>query len=244
MTPIAWTSLRAVYRRVLGTALPADATPDDLARVLVDTPAAALQQIDQALQQAGADRWLADVAAAAPATATAPAPAAQEEDDDTPLVYDAAAAAQGKVYLQRMAERAGLTAEPGAEARGLEPKRRMESLVTLLESVPLSKPLSKAPLRGKRTLKKGPFVVEDVVIRNEGMLSKQHKQPIKTWSRRSTILPEFIGLTVTVHNGKTAVPLRVTEGMVGHKAGEFIGVRMLKAATPPARTKATKLRKR
>ena len=83
-----------------------------------------------------------------------------------------------------------------------------------------------------------------MVIRNEGMLSKQHKQPIKTWSRRSTILPEFIGLTVTVHNGKTAVPLRVTEGMVGHKAGEFIGVRMLKAATPPARTKTAKLRKR
>ena len=244
MTPIAWTSLRAVYRRVLGTALPADATPDDLARVLVDTPAAALQQIDQALLQAGADRWLADVAAAAPATATAPVPAAQEEDDDTPLVYDAAAAAQGKAYLQRMAERAGLTAEPGAEpgaeARGLASKRRMESLATVLESVPLSV----APLRGKRTLKKGPFTVEDVVIRNEGMLSKQHKQPIKTWSRRSTILPEYIGLTVAVYNGKTEVPLRVTEGMVGHKAGEFIGVRMLKAATPPARTKTAKLRKR
>ncbi len=244
MTPIAWTSLRAVYRRVLGTALPADATPDDLARVLVDTPAAALQQIDQALQQAGADRWLAEAAeaAAAPATATAIATeqAAQEADDDTPLVYDAAAAAQGRAYLQRMAERAGLTAEPGAAARGLASKRRMESLATVLESAPLPK----APLRGKGLLKKGPFTVQDVVTVNTGVLSKHKHQPIKTWSRRSTIPPEFIGLTVAVHDGKTAVPLRVTEGMVGHKAGEFIGMRMLKAATPPARAKATKLRKR
>ncbi|WP_425261961.1 ribosomal protein S19 family protein [Rubrivivax sp. RP6-9] len=99
-------------------------------------------------------------------------------------------------------------------------------------------------MRGKRTLKKGPSTVQDPARFNEGVLSKQHRQPITTWSRRSAIVPEFIGLAVAVHDGKTAVPLRVTDGMVGHKAGGFIGGRLLQATTPPARTKATKRRKR
>jgi len=72
-----------------------------------------------------------------------------------------------------------------------------------------------------RSLKKGPFVdvslYKKVVAAQEG----QNKKVIKTWSRRSTILPEMVGLTIAVHNGKKFVPVFVTENMVGHKLGEF-----------------------
>lgn len=72
-----------------------------------------------------------------------------------------------------------------------------------------------------RSIKKGPFV-DDHLIKWVGRArSGQHKGPIKTWSRRSTVVPEFVGLTFAVHNGRKFVPVFVSEDMVGHKLGEF-----------------------
>ncbi len=76
-----------------------------------------------------------------------------------------------------------------------------------------------------RSLKKGPFVDEKLkqkVVRAQE--SRDHRM-IKTWSRRSTILPEFVGLTIAVHNGKKFIPVFITENMVGHKLGEFAPTR-------------------
>lgn len=70
-----------------------------------------------------------------------------------------------------------------------------------------------------RSVKKGPFVDDYLMKKAEKAL--QDKKPIKTWSRRSTIFPEFVGLTFAVHNGKKFIPVFVTENMVGHKLGEF-----------------------
>ena len=77
-----------------------------------------------------------------------------------------------------------------------------------------------------RSLKKGPHLDERLVAR----VSKQgmNKEPIKTWSRRSTILPQFVGLTFGVYNGKKFIPVNVTEEMVGHKLGEFSPTRVFK----------------
>lgn len=72
-----------------------------------------------------------------------------------------------------------------------------------------------------RSLKKGPFVDEKLMKKVDKALHAGDKKIIKTWSRRSTIVPEFIGLTFAVHNGKQFVPVYVTENMVGHKLGEF-----------------------
>lgn len=72
-----------------------------------------------------------------------------------------------------------------------------------------------------RSLKKGPFVDEKLAKKVQKMNASGEKKIIKTWSRRSTIVPEFIGLTFAVHNGKQFVPVYVTENMVGHKLGEF-----------------------
>ena len=72
-----------------------------------------------------------------------------------------------------------------------------------------------------RSLKKGPFVDAYLIDKVEAVRATSDKRPIKTWSRRSTILPEFIGLTIAVHNGKQHIPVFVTENMVGHKLGEF-----------------------
>lgn len=74
-----------------------------------------------------------------------------------------------------------------------------------------------------RSIKKGPFV--DEYLYKKVDVAKNDKKPIKTWSRRSTILPEFVGLTFAVHNGKKFVPVFVTENMVGHKMGEFAPTR-------------------
>lgn len=70
-----------------------------------------------------------------------------------------------------------------------------------------------------RSIKKGPFV--DTYLFKKAEKAAQDKKPIKTWSRRSTIVPEFVGLTFAVHNGNKFVPVFVTENMVGHKLGEF-----------------------
>lgn len=72
-----------------------------------------------------------------------------------------------------------------------------------------------------RSVKKGPFVDHHLRKKVDLAVKSDNKKPIKTWSRRSTILPEFIGLTIAVHNGKVHIPVYVTENMVGHKLGEF-----------------------
>ena len=78
-----------------------------------------------------------------------------------------------------------------------------------------------------RSLKKGPFVDHHLVKKVEAAGSNT-KKPIKTWSRRSMVLPEFIGLTIAVHNGKQHVPVYITDQMVGHKLGEFALTRTFK----------------
>ena len=72
-----------------------------------------------------------------------------------------------------------------------------------------------------RSIKKGPIVDQHLAKKVESMLAANKKAVVKTWSRRSTILPEFVGHTFAVHNGKKFVPVFVTENMVGHKLGEF-----------------------
>ena len=76
-----------------------------------------------------------------------------------------------------------------------------------------------------RSLKKGPFVEEKLFNRIEAMNANNDKKVIKTWSRASTIFPEFVGHTIAVHDGKKHVPVYVTEDMVGHKLGEFAPTR-------------------
>jgi small subunit ribosomal protein S19 len=76
-----------------------------------------------------------------------------------------------------------------------------------------------------RSLKKGPFVADHLMKKVEAAREKKDNAVIKTWSRASTILPQMIGLTIGVHNGKTHVPVYVTEQMVGHKLGEFAPTR-------------------
>ena len=80
-----------------------------------------------------------------------------------------------------------------------------------------------------RSLKKGPFVDHHLQAKVEKAVATKDKKPIKTWSRRSTILPDFIGITIAVHNGKQHVPVYVTENMVGHKLGEFALTRIFKS---------------
>ena len=79
-----------------------------------------------------------------------------------------------------------------------------------------------------RSIKKGPFVDVHLIKKVETARSTNDKRPIKTWSRRSTILPDFVGLTIAVHNGKQHVPVYITENMVGHKLGEFSHTRVFK----------------
>ena len=79
-----------------------------------------------------------------------------------------------------------------------------------------------------RSVKKGPFVDLHLIKKVETAQKTNDKRPIKTWSRRSTILPDFVGLTIAVHNGKQHVPVYVTENMVGHKLGEFSHTRVFK----------------
>lgn len=79
-----------------------------------------------------------------------------------------------------------------------------------------------------RSLKKGPFCDHHLLAKVDKAQASNDKKPVKTWSRRSTILPEFIGLTIAVHNGRQHVPVFVTEHMVGHKLGEFALTRTYK----------------
>lgn len=76
-----------------------------------------------------------------------------------------------------------------------------------------------------RSVWKGPFFDRYLLKKAEALQQSSRKDPIKTWSRRSTIIPQFVGLTFAVHNGKKHVPVYVTENMVGHKLGEFAPTR-------------------
>ena len=80
-----------------------------------------------------------------------------------------------------------------------------------------------------RSLKKGPFVDDHLMEKVEAMNRSGEKKVIKTWSRRSTVVPEMVGLTLAVHNGKKFLPIYVTENMVGHKLGEFAPTRFFRA---------------
>jgi small subunit ribosomal protein S19 len=98
-----------------------------------------------------------------------------------------------------------------------------------------------------RSIKKGPFVDAHLLNRINDMNRRNEKKVYKTWSRRSTVMPEFIGHTIAVHNGRKFIPVYVTENMVGHKLGEFSPTRTFKghsvksaaektaAPAPPAR---------
>jgi small subunit ribosomal protein S19 len=83
-----------------------------------------------------------------------------------------------------------------------------------------------------RSVRKGPYCDDHLVNKVAAARKSQNRQVIKTWSRRSTILPDFVGLTFAVHNGKKFVPVYVTENMVGHKLGEFSVSRTFHGHTP------------
>ena len=79
-----------------------------------------------------------------------------------------------------------------------------------------------------RSIKKGPFVDHHLMNKVDAARAASDKRPIKTWSRRSTVMPDFVGLTIAVHNGKQHIPVYITENMVGHKLGEFALTRTFK----------------
>lgn len=80
-----------------------------------------------------------------------------------------------------------------------------------------------------RSLKKGPFIDQKLLAKIDKAVAADDKKPIKTWSRASMITPDFVGLNFAVHNGKTFIPVYVTENMVGHKLGEFSPTRIFRA---------------
>ena len=92
-----------------------------------------------------------------------------------------------------------------------------------------------------RSLKKGPFIDENLLKKIELMNQNMDRKVIKTWSRRSTIIPEMVGHTVAVHNGKKFIPVYITENMVGHKLGEFAPTRTFRGHGSKAE-KATRLK--
>jgi small subunit ribosomal protein S19 len=79
-----------------------------------------------------------------------------------------------------------------------------------------------------RSAKKGPFVDAHLVHKVDAVKASGDKRPIRTWSRRSTVMPDFVGLTIAVHNGRQHVPVYISENMVGHKLGEFAITRTFK----------------
>ncbi|MDR3441499.1 MAG: 30S ribosomal protein S19 [Legionella sp.] len=79
-----------------------------------------------------------------------------------------------------------------------------------------------------RSIRKGPFIDHHLIRKVEVAIETKSKKPIKTWSRRSTVVPEMIDLTIAVHNGKEHIPVYITDNMVGHKLGEFSQTRTFK----------------
>ena len=90
-----------------------------------------------------------------------------------------------------------------------------------------------------RSLKKGPFVDLHLVKKVEAAVSAHNKRPIKTWSRRSMVVPEMVGLTIAVHNGRQHIPVQISENMVGHKLGEFAPTRTFKAHSGDRKVEAS-----
>ena len=91
-----------------------------------------------------------------------------------------------------------------------------------------------------RSIKKGPFIDAHLLKKVDAARDSNDKRPIKTWSRRSTVLPDFVGLTIAVHNGKQHVPVYISENMVGHKLGEFALTRTFKGHTADKKVAAGK----
>ncbi len=91
-----------------------------------------------------------------------------------------------------------------------------------------------------RSVKKGPFIDQSLLKKIAAMNAAKKKTVVKTWSRRSTVLPEFIGHTLAVHNGKKFIPVFVTENMVGHKLGEFAPTRTFFSHAGDRKTKVRK----
>ena len=91
-----------------------------------------------------------------------------------------------------------------------------------------------------RSLKKGPFIDDHLAKKVEAMNRERDKKVIKTWSRRSTIIPDMVGHTVAVHNGRKFVPVYISENMVGHKLGEFAMTRMFKGHSGKKAEKSVK----
>ena len=87
-----------------------------------------------------------------------------------------------------------------------------------------------------RSIKKGPFVDHHLMKKVENAVETNNKRPIKTWSRRSMILPEMVGLTIAVHNGRQHVPILVNDQMIGHKLGEFAPTRTFRAHSGDRKT--------
>ncbi|EIC30977.1 MULTISPECIES: 30S ribosomal protein S19 [Methylomicrobium] len=88
-----------------------------------------------------------------------------------------------------------------------------------------------------RSIKKGPFVDHHLIKKVEDAVSSNNRKPIKTWSRRSMIVPEMLGLTIAVHNGRLHVPVLVSENMIGHKLGEFAPTRTYKGHVADKKSK-------
>jgi small subunit ribosomal protein S19 len=91
-----------------------------------------------------------------------------------------------------------------------------------------------------RSIKKGPFVDQKLVAKIETMNKKNEKRVIKTWARRSTISPDFVGHTLAVHNGNKFIPIYITENMVGHKLGEFAPTRLFRGHAGTDKSAAAK----
>ena len=83
-----------------------------------------------------------------------------------------------------------------------------------------------------RSVWKGPFVDPSLIKKVEKLKNQSNKTPIKTWSRRSTIIPEFVGISFLIYNGKKFIPIKISEEMVGHKLGEFSPTRQFSGHTP------------
>ena len=88
-----------------------------------------------------------------------------------------------------------------------------------------------------RSIKKGPFIYHHLQAKVENALETNNKRPIRTWSRRSMITPEMVGLTIAVHNGRQHVPILINEQMIGHKLGEFAATRTFKGHSGDRKTK-------
>jgi small subunit ribosomal protein S19 len=88
-----------------------------------------------------------------------------------------------------------------------------------------------------RSVKKGPFIDHHLAAKVQNAVETNNKRPIKTWSRRSMILPEMVGLTIAVHNGRQHVPILINDQMIGHKLGEFAATRTFRGHSGDRKTK-------